>query len=93
MKTYARKTSPTHCGWAGARGCTRSQLVIWAGVVRPKTSKTEKKVKCDGPTEGLTDGPTKQGVESRSTRLKKRFITVDMIKISVTLKGLEHNPL
>ena len=25
----------------------------------------------DGPTDGLTDGPTERGVESRSTRLKK----------------------
>ena len=32
-----------------------------------KERKNPKKVKCDGPT----DGPTKRGVESRSTRLKK----------------------
>ena len=34
------------------------------------------KVKCDGPTDGptdrRTDGPSKRGVESRSTRLKNR---------------------
>ena len=48
-----------------------------------KESKNPKKVKCDGQTDGGTDGwinqrmdrPTKRGVESRSTRLKtSRFI-------------------
>ena len=43
-----------------------------------KNPKNPKKVKCDGPMDGLTDGPTdrptdgptKRGVESRSRRLK-----------------------
>ena len=52
--------SPVACGWA----------------VRPKTANTQNKVKCDGPkdrrTDRRTDRPTKQGVESRSTRLKRK---------------------
>ena len=36
-----------------------------------KDRKNLKKVKCDGRMDGPTDGPTKRGVESRSTRLKK----------------------
>ena len=38
-----------------------------------KDSKNQKKVKCDGPTDGRMDGPTKRGVESRSTRRKISF--------------------
>ena len=44
--------------------------IIWAGAVRPKTTKKKKKVKCDGPTDGPMDRPTKRGVELHSTRLK-----------------------
>ena len=36
-----------------------------------KNRKNPKKVKCDGRTDGGTDGPTKRGVESRNTRIKK----------------------
>ena len=35
-----------------------------------KNPKKTKKIKCDGWTNGPTDGPTKRGVELRSTRLK-----------------------
>ena len=44
----------------------------------PKTAK--KKVKCDGPTDRQTDGPTKRVVESRSTGLKinARYIATKM---------------
>ena len=34
--------------------------------------KNIKEVKCDGRTDGRMDGQTKRGVESRSTRLKKK---------------------
>ena len=41
----------------------------------PKTAKTPIKVKCNGQMDGQrdrrTDGPTKRGVESRSTLLKR----------------------
>ena len=37
-----------------------------------KDCKNQRKVKCYGPTDGRTNGPTKRGVESRSTRLKSR---------------------
>ena len=36
-----------------------------------KDRKNPKKVKCDGRADRRTDGPTKRGVESRSTRLKR----------------------
>ena len=43
-----------------------------------KTKNKTKKVKCDGRTNGRTDrrtdGPTKRGVESRSTRLKSKRV-------------------
>ena len=52
------------------RGCIWGHLIIWEGAVRPKTTKKNKKSKV-WRTDGWTVGPTKRGVESRSTRLKK----------------------
>ena len=65
------------------RGRIRGHFIILAGAVRSETAKkNKKKVKCDGKTDRQTDrqtdgrtdrrtnGPTKRGVESRSTRLK-----------------------
>ena len=39
-----------------------------------KNCKNPKKVKCDRRTDGSTDGPTKRGVELRSTRLEMKII-------------------
>ena len=44
------------------RGRICGHLIIWAGAVRPKTTKTNKKLMGDRPTEGLEDGPKKLGV-------------------------------
>ena len=56
---------------------------MWAGA---KDRKNKKKVKCDGPTDGQTDGPTKRVVESRSTRLKNSF---QVVYEHVCMKGIE----
>ena len=44
------------------RGCILSHSITWAGSVEPKTAKTLKKVKCDGPMDRRTNGPTKRSV-------------------------------
>ena len=53
--------------------------------MRPKTAKKPIKVKCDGPTDqwtdGPTDGPTKRGVESRSMRLKKAGVEAEEYQV------------
>ena len=55
-----------------SRGRIWGHLITWAGAVWPKTAKTKKRKvwRTDQWTDGRTDGPTKQVVESRSTRLK-----------------------
>ena len=58
------------------RGCVWGHFIILARAVSPMTAKKKnkqktKKVKCDRPTDQRTNGPTKRGVESRSTRLKR----------------------
>ena len=50
-----------------------------------KDRKKQKKVKCDGPTDGRTNGPTKRGVESRSTRLIKVIRTKEPHSSKVAL--------
>ena len=55
------------------RGNILGHLITWAGAVKPKTAKKtkqNKKVKCDGPT----DGPTKRGVESRPITFSSRVV-------------------
>ena len=37
------------------RGRILGHSIIWARAVRPKTAKTQKKVKCDGQINGPTD--------------------------------------
>ena len=67
--------TPVACGWAGAIFEATPSFGQEQSGQRPQKTK---KVKCDGqtdrPTDQLTNGPTKQGVESRSTRLKTRKI-------------------
>ena len=49
---------------------------IWEGALSLKNFKTAKKVtrgQTDQPTDQLTDRPTKRGVESRSTQLKRFY--------------------
>ena len=46
---------------------------MWAGA---KDRKNQKKVKCDGPMDRRTDGPTKRVIDSRCTRLKNSFQVV-----------------
>ena len=45
------------------KGCIWVHFIIWAGALRLETAKTHK----------ITDGPTKRDVESRSTRLIRRW--------------------
>ena len=66
------------------RGRIWGHLITWAGAVRPKTAKKNKKIvwqtdrptdrRTDRPTDGLTDRLSKRGVESPSTRLKIKSI-------------------
>ena len=62
--------TPVACGWAGADLRSLDHL---GRSSEAKDRKNPKKVKCDGRTDGRTNGPTKWGVESRSTRLKSSF--------------------
>ena len=53
------------------RGHNWGHQIIWAGAVKPKIPKTQKKVKCDGPTDGRTDWRTdKAGCRFACTRQK-----------------------
>ena len=56
---------------AGWQGLYLRSLDYLGRTSEVKVRKTPKKVKCDGWTDGRTNGPKKRGVESRSTRLKK----------------------
>ena len=55
---------------AGGQGQYLRSLDYLGRSSEARDCKNKKKVKSDGPTDGRTDGPTKRGVESRSTRLK-----------------------
>ena len=62
--------TPVACGWAGAVIEVTDYLGRSSDAKNPKDPK---KVKCDGRTDQRTDGSTKRGVESRSTRLKREI--------------------
>ena len=74
MKTITTMDTPTAsrkaCRVRMGRGNIWAHFITWAGAVRPKTANPPK-TKCDGRTDQRTNGPTKRGVESRSTRLKR----------------------
>ena len=55
---------------AGGQGLYLRSLDHLGWSSETKDRENPKKVKCDGRTDRPTDGPTKRGVESRSTRLK-----------------------
>ena len=74
------------------RGCIWGHLITWAGAVRPKTTKTPKKLsvtdgQTDRPTDGPSDGPTKRGVELPSTRQEIRSMGLFLIMTIAFWKG------
>ena len=60
----------------GGQGLFLRSIYHFGRSSEAKDHKTPRKVKCDGRTDGRTDGPTdrptKRGVESRSTRLRRK---------------------
>ena len=85
MKTFYNKArytaTPVACEWAGTSiEVTRSfgQEQWGQKPQKPQKSKV-------WPTDGRTDGPTKRGVESRSTRLKSQKIESNQSFITRTI--------
>ena len=51
-----------------------------------KNPMNAEQVKCDGPTDGRTDGPTKRGLESRA-RVEKSSVPMGPIRQGPTVFG------
>ena len=73
-------------GMRVGRGFFCGHLIIWAGAVKPKTVKKNKKNNVWW-TEQQTDGPTKRGIVSNSTQLKNWNRLEPSTTYFTTLKG------
>ena len=71
------------------KGHNLGHQIIWAGAVKPKT-KNQKKVKCDGRTDGWTDRRTDQWTDS--TCVLQDFVlfgaTAQKVFVSSRVQGL-----
>ena len=68
LKEAGYTATPVTCGWAGAIFEVSGAFGQEQHSQKPLKRQKSKSV-TDGPTDRRMDGPTKRGVESRSTRL------------------------
>ena len=70
INTFKKKQGRIHGYLSRVQGLYLRSLHNLGRSSEAKDRKNPRKVKCDGPTDEPTDGPTKRGVKLRSTRLK-----------------------